>query len=45
MVKFYAKKIRNGEIIQNTGVAWTVEDVPYPWRDKVEKELSQTSRQ
>lgn len=39
MVKFYADKIKTGVINQNTGVAWTVEDVPKPWRTKVEKEL------
>lgn len=40
MVKFYSEKIRNGTINQNTGVAWTVKDVPKPWRSKVEKELN-----
>lgn len=39
MVKFYADKIRNGVLNQNTGVAWTVEDVPKVWQAKVQKEL------
>lgn len=39
MVKFYADKIKNGAINQNTGVAWTLEDVPKPWRMKMTKEL------
>lgn len=39
MVKFYANKIKTGAINQNTGVAWTVEDIRKVWRDKVQKEL------
>ncbi len=39
MVKFYADKIRTGVINQNTEAAWTLEDVPEIWREKVKKEL------
>lgn len=39
MVKFYADKIMKGTINPTTGKAWTVDDVPKPWRVKVVKEL------
>lgn len=39
MVRFFAEKIRSGATNQNTGAAWTVEDVPKLWRAKVQKEL------
>ena len=38
MVKFYVEKIGSGVINQNTGNAWTIEDVPKLWRTKVQKE-------
>ncbi len=39
MVKFYADKIKTGIINQNTGMAWSVDDVPKVWRAKVAEEL------
>lgn len=39
MIKFYADKILSESINQTTGKAWIIEDVPKPWRKKVEKEL------
>ncbi len=39
MVNFFVKKIRAGEINQNTGLVWKVEDVHKVWRSKVVQEL------
>jgi len=40
MVKFYVTKIKHETINPNTGMPWTIEDVPVYWRSKVEAELN-----
>ena len=42
MVKFYVNKIKAGTINTSTGKAWTVEDVPKLWREKVRAEIEGT---
>lgn len=32
MARFYGTKIKNGEINQKTGEAWTIGDVPKMWK-------------
>jgi hypothetical protein len=39
MEPIYLRMIKDGKINNDTGKAWTVEDVPLLWRDKVRKEL------
>lgn len=39
MVDFYIDKIKNGRINANTGMPWSVSDVPGLWRRKVEAGL------
>lgn len=39
MVNFYVQKIKNKTINQNTGLEWTVNDVPKYWKTNVEKAL------
>jgi hypothetical protein len=39
MEPIYLRMIRDGKINNDTGKAWTVEDVPLLWREKVRKAL------
>ena len=39
MVKIYIKKIISGAINQETGLPWTIEDVPERWREEVREAL------
>lgn len=39
MGAFYGNKIKNMELNQKTGKAWTLEDVPVFWKAKTERWL------
>ena len=39
LVNIYIKKITGHEINKDTGLPWTVEDVPAKWRDEVKEAL------
>lgn len=39
MAKIYYRKIKEGEINQETGKPWSINDVPERWRQKVQELL------
>lgn len=41
MGNFYGTKIKDAEVNQKTGKAWTMEDVPSFWRKATEKWITE----
>lgn len=39
MINLYIRKIVNGDINLNTGMPWTIDDVPLKWRAAVREAL------